>query len=108
MDNIIRIPEKHIENYMKRKQTQSDSFLEIDILIEECGELIQALSKYKRVFSCSDVSVSYREELDSKLNQICEELTHVAVSSEVVARKLGISPWDIERQVGKKEAELKE
>ena len=42
---MIKIPEDHIQQYLKIFGTGLD---QIDILQEECAELIKALGKYKR------------------------------------------------------------
>lgn len=41
---MIKIPEDHIQQYLKIFGTGLD---QIDILQEECAELIKALGKYK-------------------------------------------------------------
>lgn len=62
---------------------------QIDILQEECAELIKACSKVKR-------------GKESSLENLKEELAHVAISSGVVANILGITNEDIQKEVDKK------
>lgn len=88
---MIKIPEDHIQQYLKIFGTGLDQF---DILQEECAELIKALGKYKR-------SVGHFTNVDP-IDNIVEEMTHVAISSEIVARILNINPEDIQREVNKK------
>lgn len=61
---------------------------QIDILQEECAELIQACSKTKR--GC----LNY--------DNLKEEIAHVIISSAVVAKIYGISEFDIIEEVNKK------
>ena len=62
---------------------------QLDILQEECAELIKACSKVKR------------GKADA-LDNLKEELAHVAISSGVVANILGITEADIQEEVDKK------
>lgn len=87
---MIKIPEDHIQQYLKIFGTGLN---QIDILQEECAELIKALGKYKR-------SVGHFTNVDP-IDNIVEEMTHVAISSEIVARILNINPEDIQREVNK-------
>lgn len=61
---------------------------QLDILQEECAELIKACSKVKRG----------KDSLDN----LKEELSHVAISSSVIANIYGITQEDIEAEVNKK------
>jgi len=65
--------------------------LPIDLLQEECAELIQACSKISRK---GDHRIT-RENL-------IEELAHVAISSACVAREYNITAHDIEQEIKKK------
>ena len=65
------------------------SYGQIDILQEECAELIKACSKVKRA-------------KEGSLENLKEELAHVAISSGVVANILGITEADIREEVDKK------
>lgn len=78
----------------------SDNFIELcvehfgsegqlDILQEECAELIKACSKVKR-------------GKPDALDNLKEELTHVAISSAVISKILGITDVDIQKEVIKK------
>ena len=60
---------------------------QLDILQEECAELIKACSKVKR---------------ENALENLIEELTHVAISSAVVSNIYGITKEDIQKEVDKK------
>jgi len=62
---------------------------QLDILQEECAELIKACSKVKRGKA-------------NALENLKEELTHVAISSGVVANILGITQEDIQKEIDKK------
>ena len=62
---------------------------QLDILQEECAELIKACSKVKR------------GKADA-LDNLKEELTHVAISSAVISKILGITNEDIQQEVNKK------
>lgn len=62
---------------------------QIDILQEECAELIQACSKAKRGYP------DFKERL-------IEEMAHVFVSSLVVARIYDINEDDIVNEINKK------
>ena len=58
-----------------------------------CG-LIKAISKYKR-------SLGHYTAVDP-IDNVIEEITHVAISSEIVARLLSITPDDIQKEINKK------
>lgn len=62
---------------------------QLDILQEECSELIQAISKYRRG------KPNAREK-------IIEEMTHVLISSSVSAQLMGITQEDIFHEQMKK------
>lgn len=62
---------------------------QLDILQEECAELIKACSKLKR-------------GKPDALDNLKEELSHVAISSAVVSNILGITKEDIQKEVDKK------
>ena len=86
---MINIPKDHIEQYVEL--FGEDEMRQIDILQKECAELIKALSKYKRC-------VGHYTQVDP-IDNVIEELTHVAISSEIVARLLCIKPEDIQKEV---------
>ena len=69
---------------------------QIDILQEECAELIKACSKFKRADNAYDQCECIKD--------IAEEMTHVAISSAVVCKILGITQEDIQKEVDKKAA----
>lgn len=95
---MIYIPEDHIEKYLKKYGEDVDK--QIGILQEECAELIVALSKYKR----------YGINKENKkvfIDNITEELTHVAISSNIVAKLLNIEDYDVLREVKNKDERFK-
>ena len=89
---MINIPETHIDQYVEifGKNTLD----QMNILQEECAELIKAISKYKR-------SLGHYTAVDP-IDNVIEEITHVAISSEIVARLLSITPDDIQKEINKK------
>ncbi len=87
-ERIFDVPVSHVaycESYFP------SSYQKIDILQEECAELIQALSKLKR----------YKDS--RALQRVKEEVSHVLISSAVLARMLDISLDDIDKECLKKE-----
>ena len=98
---MINIPDNHIDQYYEMFGT--DTFKQIDILQEECAELIKALSKYKRSFG---YSLEYLDlvKVNESFNNIVEEITHVAISSEIVAKVLNITEEDINQEIDKRAA----
>lgn len=93
--NAIEIPSSHVRKYL---EIFGEDELQLDILQEECAELIQAISKYKRNLKKQGIG---NTRTDPKQN-IVEELTHVAISSEIAAKILGISKEDIQKEVQRK------
>lgn len=89
---MIKIPKSHIDQYVEI--FGKDTLKQMDILQEECAELIKALSKYKR-------SLGHYTAIDP-IDNIIEEITHVAISSEIVARLLSITQDDIQKEINKK------
>lgn len=89
---MINIPESHIDQYVEI--FGKDVLKHMDILQEECAELIKALSKYKR-------SLGHYTAIDP-IDNIIEEITHVAISSEIVVRLLSITQNDIQKEINKK------
>lgn len=92
---MINIPDEHVDQYIKIFKNKD---VQLDILQEECSELIKAISKYKRSIMSPGVGNCVKEPLDG----IIEELAHVAISSEIVAKILGITEKDIQKEVDKK------
>ena len=92
---MIYIPEKHIDQYLK---IFDDDAIQFDILQEECAELIQAISKLKR--SSTHPNLGHFEK--DLFNNVVEELTHVAISSNIVAKILNINQEDIDKEVKRK------
>lgn len=77
----------HVDNVIEKF---GNGFYQLDILQEECAELFQAISKYKR-------------NKNGSRQMIIEEMTHVLISSCISAKYLDIDPEDIVREI-KKEA----
>ena len=73
-----------------------DAKIQMDILEEECAELIKACSKLKR----NDMfdSKNYKERREN----LIEEMSHVYISSLIVARILDITKEDILAEIDKK------
>lgn len=92
---MIKIPDEHVDQYIK---IFKDKDIQLDILQEECSELIKAILKYKRSIVCPEVGNCIKDPIAN----IAEELTHVAISSEIVAKILGITEEDIQRELDKK------
>ncbi len=91
---MFGIPEQHIENLVD--EVNRVVLFPYDSLEEECGELISAIAK----FTSSDViGVA---EIDSFVGHITEEMAHVLISMNLVARKLHISMDDIKAEVLRK------
>lgn len=83
------INEKRLEHFVNQCLGEFGTENQLDILEEECAELIQACSKTKRSYP------------DSK-KRLTEELAHVIISSAVVARIYDIDESDILREINKK------
>lgn len=73
-----------------------DTDNQIDILQEECAELIKACSKVKR-------GIGHFTQVDP-LDNLKEELSHVAISSAVVSKIFNIKEEDIAAEINKKAA----
>ena len=88
-DKLFGVPSKFIDQCMEKFDDP-----EIDLLQEECAELIQACSKLRRYKKCDDVRtrIKYRDNL-------IEELAHVAMSSASVARRYKITQEDLDAEV---------
>ena len=93
---VVNISPKHIDKYIEIYGT--GAYRQLDILQEECAELIQAISKYKRVSDPNDYVVCR--------SKIIEEMTHVAISSEFCCRLLGIDRGEIANEVKRKDAQI--
>lgn len=74
--------------------------LQIDILQEECAELINALSKYKRE-NYPDNMTNFHSDSETR-NNIIEEMSHVLISMDVVASIVKISERDIQTEIDRK------
>lgn len=77
------------DNFIEQCVEHFGSEGQLDILQEECAELIKACSKVKR-------------GKENSLENLKEELAHVAISSAVVTNILGITKEDIQKEVDKK------
>ena len=94
---IINIPKDHIDKYI---EVYGKELNQLDILQEECAELIQAISKLKRGKTDTDIHLA--------VMSIIEEITHVAISSEVACKILYITEDDILNEVKSKTRRLGE
>lgn len=94
---IINIPKDHIDKYIKAYGKELN---QLDILQEECAELIQAISKLKRGKTDTEIHLA--------VMSIIEEITHVAISSEIACRILYITEDDILNEVKNKTRRLGE
>lgn len=74
--------------------------LQIDILQEECAELIKALSKYKRENYPNNMT-DFKSDSETR-NNVIEEMSHVLISMDVVASIVKISERDMQNEINKK------
>lgn len=88
------INSERLSNFVNDILSHFDETQQLDILEEECAELIQAVSKCKR-------ARAYRD-LDYRRKNLIEEMAHVTVSMAVVARILNISEENILAEINKK------
>lgn len=88
------INSERLSSFVNDILSHFDETQQLDILEEECAELIQAASKCKR-------AREYRD-LDYRRKNLIEEMAHVTVSMAVVARILNISEEDILAEINKK------
>lgn len=87
---MFGIPEKHVDNVI-RKSDIADAFAS---LTEEMGELQAVIGRH----------MGDRECYATSKYAICEEMTHVLISMNLVARELRITQEDIKMEVLKKAA----
>lgn len=71
------------------KKFENSKMEDLDLLQEECAELIQAASKVKR-------------EEKNAINKLIEEMTHVLYMIEKTSTNWGITQSDIDSEVKKK------
>lgn len=86
-ENCIEF-KNHVLKYMRTVEAS----MSMTILQEECGELIQAISKFFRTHG--------------KVDTIKEELTHVLISIYCVMINHGITIDDIMEEIRRKDAQL--
>lgn len=91
MNKVLSLSDSHMEKSM---QSMSKDYL-MALTAEECGELLQAFSKIRRL-EMKGVPVPTR-----RLNSLCEELAHVTESIQLIAYVYGITPDDINSQIAK-------
>ena len=91
--------ENKVDVFIDRCLHKFDAKIQMDILEEECSELIKACSKLKRnnMFD----SKNYKERREN----LIEEMAHVYISSLIVARLCGIDKEDILAEIDKKNKE---
>lgn len=85
----FEVPETIIIQCVNKYKYTTDENEHIDILQEECAELIQALSKLKR-------------GKDGAIEHVCTEMTHVMISSAIFAELHEIKQSDITSEIVKK------
>ncbi len=98
------IDEKHIHKFHDvYVHSHEDEIRQIDILQEECAELIQALSKMKRI--CDETQEHGHDAIKyiNARKHLVEEMTHVAISSAVVGIQFYISQGEITLEVQRKD-----
>ncbi|MDD3172150.1 MAG: hypothetical protein PHF63_00525 [Herbinix sp.] len=94
------------DSYLDILDTLFDREDQLDILVEECAELIKACQKLKRIKKQTlKTSISDRDKTDEALSNLIEEMSHVITSSAYVARIFNISKEDILSEVQKKASE---
>lgn len=88
--------ENKVDIFIDKCLHKFDAKIQMDILEEECAELIKACSKLKR----NDMfdSKNYKERREN----LIEEMSHVYISSLIVARLCGIGKEDILAEIDKK------
>ena len=74
--------------------------LQIDILQEECAELIKALSKYKRSDYPNNIT-NFNADEETR-NNVIEEMCHVLISIDVVSSILKIGVHEIQDEINRK------
>ena len=89
MKTIFNVPESIVDQCIKTFEYDISNSSQIDILQEECAELIQALSKLKR-------------GKENAIESVKEEMTHVMISSAVIFKMYGINDLDILKEIENK------
>ena len=91
--------ENKVDIFIDKCLHKFDAKIQMDILEEECAELIKACSKLKR----NDMfdSKNYMERREN----LIEEMAHVYISSLIVARLCSIDKEDILAEIDKKNKE---
>lgn len=80
---------------------------DIDICTEECAELIQALSKYKRAI-LNDKTLRNKKEIEYYKSNVVEEMSDVYITIYHCMDSLGISNDDITEVINLKMNRLNE
>lgn len=83
-----------LERFVDQCLSEFDPEDQLDILEEECAELIKACSKFKRA--------GEKVEAIQARKNIIEEMSHVLISSAVVARIYNVESADIIDEINKK------
>lgn len=84
---MFGIPDKHIEQMISRlDENAAEPRLS---LIEECGELISALAKFE----------ANRDTYDKSVKCVKEEVAHVLININLVAKAYGIDENDVLKEV---------
>lgn len=91
--------ENKVDIFIDRCLHKFDAKIQMDILEEECAELIKACSKLKRNDMFDSQNYKVRRE------NLIEEMSHVYISSLIVAKLFGIEKEDILLEIDKKNKE---
>lgn len=89
----IHMSEAHMDAYTSEFDV---SFKQMIILMEECAELQQVLSKSIRHTTYLD------ERCGTDRKNLIEEITHVLISTRMVCKEFGITPEEIQQEIYKK------
>ena len=89
MKTTFDVPDSIVGQCIEKFGYNLSNNIQIDVLQEECAELIQALSKLKR-------------GKDMAIDMVKEELTHVMMSSAIIAKMYDITNGDILNEIEKK------
>lgn len=84
---IFCVPKEHLDNLVRTGNDVTENPLLS--VIEECGELITAISKFE----------ANRIDYDFGIDRITEELTHVLVSISLLCRQLGIDQSNVRTEI---------
>lgn len=95
-DALFDVPEAHVDNAMKLYTLAQQE----KVCIEECAELIQALTKYGRLTEPNTYTSALA--LDEARSHIIEEMAHVGVILAMLCKQFGVTQGDIDLEIYKK------